>query len=99
MGGISMRPNRGMWTDRAIAYSTSRSGYFSFLIVVGLLVGSDDGRAQTSVNPSASKSINQRNTVGLNPQPEPPSRAKIKKVKPVEMRGLNPQPEPPKPPN
>jgi hypothetical protein len=46
--------------------------------------------------PSASKPLNKKGLVGLNPQPEPPSQAKKGKlVKPGEMRGLNPQPEPP----
>lgn len=41
-----------------------------------------------------SKPLTQREAVGLNPQPEPPSRKRLR-LKPGEMRGLNPQPEPP----
>ncbi|KAB2913135.1 MAG: hypothetical protein F9K29_16880 [Hyphomicrobiaceae bacterium] len=43
--------------------------------------------------------LTQREGVGLNPQPEPPSATrKRKRLKPGEIRGLNPQPEPPMPP-
>lgn len=31
----------------------------------------------------------------LNPQPEPPGKAKVRKLKPGEAHMLNPQPEPP----
>ena len=78
---------------------------FALFAAIGLLVSVAVASAQstqmgTSTQVGTSnKTLNQRNAVGLNPQPEPPSAKGVKKVKPVEMRGLNPQPEPPKPPS
>ena len=50
---------------------------------------------KTIKGPPAAKNMNKKGMVGLNPQPEPPSRKKGKGIKPSELRGLNPQPEPP----
>lgn len=82
------------------AISKSRTFAIALFVAMGFFAFVGTGNAQSTQMGTTSKTLNQRNAVGLNPQPEPPSKSKIKqKLKPAEMRGLNPQPEPPKPPN
>ena len=84
----------GKWNGTTI--STSRVPTIVFLVAMGLLANTIGSDAQTTQTNSANRPLIQRNAVGLNPQPEPPSKTKMKrKLRPNEMRGLNPQPEPP----
>ena len=82
-----------------MAISKSRTSAIVVLVATGFIANANGVGAQTD-KPGKAKALTQREAVGLNPQPEPPSRNKKKqKLKPAEMRGLNPQPEPPKPPS
>ena len=79
------------------ALSKSRTSSAILVFATALVANATVGGAQID-QPGKAKAPNQREAVGLNPQPEPPSRNKKKqKLKPAEMRGLNPQPEPPRP--
>lgn len=67
------------------------------LIALGCTLATSAAVAQSD-QLKKSKTVAPRDAVGLNPQPEPPSRKKMKqRLRPGEMRGLNPQPEPPMP--
>ncbi|MBX9591905.1 MAG: hypothetical protein K2X43_21645 [Hyphomonadaceae bacterium] len=67
------------------------------VIALGCALASGASLAQSDQRGKA-KPVAPREAVGLNPQPEPPSRTRKRhRLKPGEMRGLNPQPEPPMP--
>lgn len=83
-----------MWSDTTTSMSRFRATVF--LIAMGVLASTSGSSAQTAQTGSANRPLLQRDMVGLNPQPEPPSKNKMKrKLRPNEIRGLNPQPEPP----
>ena len=68
------------------------------LVVATALVANASAAGAQIDQPGKAKPLDKREAVGLNPQPEPPSRKKKRqRLKPAEMRGLNPQPEPPRP--
>ena len=74
-----------------VAIWKSRGSAVVLVVATALVANASVGAAQI-------KALNEREAVGLNPQPELPSRKKKKqRLKPAEMRGLNPQPEPPRP--
>ena len=76
-----------------------RGGVLLLLTALGCTLDTSASGAQSD-RLGKSKAVAPREAVGLNPQPEPPSRTRKKqRLKPGEMRGLNPQPEPPMPAN